>query len=97
MEPDQVDILAAAVFRYCEQIEDTQKSRLAGQFGSDIRKPDSFDRVDLDFAFVHAVSSAHSDVGTNPDSNTARDLTAANALPKPLGKDHAESLEHVHF
>jgi hypothetical protein len=43
-----MDILASAGLRYFEQVEDTQKSRLARQFWRNIRKSDRFDGVHLD-------------------------------------------------
>jgi hypothetical protein len=80
------------VLRYFEQVEDTQKSRLARQFWRNIRKSDRFDGVHLDLAFPYSVSDTHCDVRTHPDSDTARDLSATDSLAKTLGEHHAESL-----
>jgi hypothetical protein len=80
------------MLRDFKQVQYTQKSRLASQLWSDIRKSDRLDRIDLDFAFLHPISSACAYVGTSPDSNTARDLSTTNALAESLGKEHAESL-----
>jgi hypothetical protein len=44
----ELDILASAVLRYFEQVEATQKSRLARQIWRNIRKSDRFDGVHLD-------------------------------------------------
>ena len=79
------------MLRYLEQIQNTQKSRCARQFWSDIRKADRFDRVDLDLAFLHAVSGTHSNVRPHPESDAASNLSAANTLTKPFAKHHDDS------
>jgi len=88
VKANQINILASTVLRNLEQIDDTQETRLARQLGGDIRKPDGLNRIYLDLAFFHAVSRAHSHMGTLPDSNAASDFAAANSVPKPLGEHH---------
>ena len=92
MEPYQVDILSLAVLGNFEKVQHTEKPRIPSQCWSDIWKPDQFDRVDFDFTFLHAVTSADPYVGAHPYSNAARDISATNALAKPFGEYHAESL-----
>src|ERR1700678_2238692 len=79
------------MLRYLEQVQHTQKSRCARQLRSDIRKSDGFDRVHLDLAILHAVSATHRNVGIHPESDAARNLSAANSLAKPFGKHHNDS------
>lgn len=43
VESDQIDVLAFTVFRDLEQIDEPEKTRLARQLGSDIRKPNGLD------------------------------------------------------
>jgi hypothetical protein len=97
MEAYEINVLASAVLRNLEQIEDPEKSRLTCQLWSDVRKPDRFDRVHLNLTFLHAISSAHLYVRTYPDSDCAGDLSTANALAKPLSKHHVENLLQCGF
>src|ERR1700689_3393432 len=76
---------------YLEQVQHTQKSRCARQLGSDIRKSDGFDRVHLDRAILHAVTGTHRNTRIYPESDAARNLSAANSLAKPFGKHHSDS------
>jgi hypothetical protein len=93
VESNQIDIFAWAVFCDLEQIDDTEKTGLARQGWSDIRKTDGGDGVHFDFAFFHAVAVAHFDVEALPYSDTAGDVSAAHAVAKPLGEYHEESLQ----
>ena len=95
MEPNQIDILAPAMLRHFEQIDHTQKSRLARQLWRDIRKTDRLDRIHLDLTFFHTVPGAHFDMGTRPYAHAASDFSATNSLAKTLGEDHEESLHPV--
>jgi hypothetical protein len=88
MESNQVDIFASTVLRDLEQIDHTQKSRFARQFRRDIRKPYRLDGIHFDLTFVHAVPVAHFDVGTQPYSHTASNLSSTHSIAKPLGEYH---------
>jgi hypothetical protein len=92
VETDQIDIFTPAVFRDLEKVQDTEESRLARQLGSNVKQPNRLDRVDLDLAFLHAVSRAYPDAGSCPDADTARDLPSTYSLAKSLGERH-ESLK----
>ena len=92
MEADEIDVLASAVLRYLEQVQDTQESRLTCQLRCNVRKTDRFDRFDFDLAFLHTVSRADFYMRAHPYPDAARDLSATNSLTKPLGKHHAENL-----
>jgi len=89
VEADQVDVLAFAVLRYFEQVEDTEKSGGAGELRSDFGKADGLDGVNFYFAFFHAVTVADFDVGTHPDADARSDFAAANAFSEALGEHHA--------
>src|SRR5690348_9091853 len=88
MKSNQVDVLAPAVLRDFQQIDDAQKTRFARQLGSDVRKPDRRDRIHFDFAFIHRVPVAHLDVRPHPDADAARDFSAPHSLAQPFGEDH---------
>jgi hypothetical protein len=92
VEPNQIDILALAVLRNFEQVDDAEETRLARQLRSDIRKTNRLDRIDLDLTFFHGVTDAHFDVGTHPYPDTAGDFSATNSFAKPLGEHHEASL-----
>ena len=92
VEPYQIDVLAFAVLRHLEKIDDTQETRLARQLPSDIRKTYWLDRVHLDLTLFHPVPVADFDVGPHPYSDAASDFAATNSLAKTLGEYHEESL-----
>ena len=92
MKAHQVDLVASAMLCHLEQIDHAQEARRPRQFRSDVRKADALDRVDLDLAFLHAVSAAHADVGSRPDPHAARDFTSPHPVAKPLCEHHGGSL-----
>jgi hypothetical protein len=92
VEPDQINILASAMFRDLKQVQNAKKSRLPRQFRSNIWKSYRLNRIDFNLAFLHTVSRAYSDVGTYPDSHTASDFSATYSLAKPFSEHHEESL-----
>jgi hypothetical protein len=95
MEADQIDILPLTVPGNLEQIDDTEETGLACQLWSDIGKTDGLDGINLDLAIFHAVAGAHFDVRTRPDSDTAGDFSATNAVAKAPGEYHEESLSRL--
>jgi hypothetical protein len=92
VEAYQVDILALAVLRYFEQVQNAQKARDAREFWSDIGESDGFDGVDFDVAVVHGVLGTYCNAGAQPDAYAAGDFSAADTVAKALGEDHGESL-----
>lgn len=92
VEPNQIDVLAFTVLCDLEQIDDAKEPRFARQCRSNIRKTDRRDRIDYDFTFFHTVSVARFDVGPQPYSDTASDLSPANSFAEPFGKHHTETL-----
>lgn len=92
VEAHQIDVFAFAVLCDFQQVEDAEKSGLASQLGSNVRKADWLDGVDLDLSLVHAVACAHSYARTYPDTDATGDLSATNSVAQPLGEHHPESL-----
>lgn len=88
VEANEVDVLATAVFCNLEQIENSKESRFTREFWRDIRKPNRFDGIDFDGAFVHAVSFANRYMRTDPKTNGAGDFSATNSFPKSFGEYH---------
>ena len=88
MESNEVDVLPLAVLCHLQQVQNAQKSRGSCQFVRDVRQPDRLDRVDLDFAFFHAVASADGDVRARPDSHTTCDLAVSDAFTKTFRECH---------
>jgi len=93
MEPNQIDILAFAVLRDLEQVDDTpgipiRAPRLEVISG----KPIGVIESTFDLTFFHTIPVAHLDVRARPYSDTASDFSSTNSLAKPLGEHHEESL-----
>jgi hypothetical protein len=90
MEPNQVDLVAAAVFCDSQQIVHALEPRFTGQIVSDVGNSDRRNRIDDDVALVHAVTTTHLHVGTRPDANAASDSPASDSLAKTFGEHHME-------
>jgi hypothetical protein len=88
VEANQVDLFAAAVFGYFQQVEDAEESGFARELGSDVREADGIDGVDFDFAFFHAIAPACFDAGSLPDADAAGDVSATNAIAETLREHH---------
>jgi hypothetical protein len=88
VEPDQVDVIAAAVLRDAQQIIHAVEPRLAGQIVGDVAQGDRNNRIDDDVAIVHLITATGLDMGARPDANTASDSAASDAFAKALGEHH---------
>ena len=95
MKSDQVDILASAVFRNLEQVDQTVEAGLTRELRGDIRKPDGLDGIDFNLAFVHRIAAADPDARTQPDANAAGDVAAPHAVAKTSREDHRGILQRV--
>src|SRR6185503_3099705 len=91
VESNQVDIVAAAVFRRFEQVLHTVETRFARQVVGDIRESNRLDRIDDNVPLVHSVTTTLFHLGPHPDADRASDPAASNALAKALGEDHPAS------
>ena len=92
MEAYQVNVLASAVLRHFEQIQNPEKSRLACQRWCNVGKADELDRIHLDLTFLHAIAASHAYAWAHPDADGTGDLSTSNSVAKPFGKHHAENL-----
>src|SRR5437773_5901377 len=89
-EPNQVDVVTAAVFRCLEQVLHTAETRLARQIIGDVREANRHDRIHDNLPVVHTVTTAHLDVGPHPDADAAPDPPASNSVAKTFGEHHVE-------
>jgi hypothetical protein len=81
VKADQIDVFAAAVFGYLEEIKDTKKTRGLRQLWRDVRKTDLLDRIDFDLTrFVEPVSAANLNMRAHPYAHADRDLALSNSL-----------------
>jgi hypothetical protein len=88
VEPDQVDVVPAAVFRRLEQILDIAETRLAREIISDIGEAHRHERIHDNLSLVHRVTTADLDVRPCPDPNAALDPAASDSLPKMFREHH---------
>jgi hypothetical protein len=92
VESDQIDVVAATVFRDREEVDHVFETRTSRQVWSDVGQTDRPNRIHFDLTLIHAVASADLDVGTCPYPDTAGDGASSHSFPEPLGEDHAASL-----
>jgi hypothetical protein len=92
VESNQIDVVAATVFRDREEVDHVFETRTSRQVWRDVGQTDHPNRIHFDLTLIHAVASANLDVGTCPNSDTASDSASSHSLSKPLGEDHAGSL-----
>ena len=88
MKTDQVDVVARTMLGDFEQIDHTQEAGLDGQLMRNVEERDLLDRIHLDFAFPHAVTTAHLDLRALPDANATGDDPALYTFPKALCENH---------
>jgi hypothetical protein len=92
MEADQIDVLAFAMLRDFQQIDQAKESRFSRKLGSDFLKADLVNGVDFDVAFFHAIAGTDLDVREFPDPDAADNFPTSDAVAKALGEDHGASL-----
>ena len=81
MEADQVDVLAATVFRHFEKVENTEETRSNRQRRSNVRKTDGLYGIDLDLTvLVHRITATNLDMRTQPDPHAAGDVAVADSF-----------------
>jgi len=88
MEPNQVHLIAAAVFCDSKQIIHAVEPRLTREIVGDVGDGNGRNRVDDDVAVVHRVTTTHLDPRMLPDPNAASDSPAPNSFAKRLGEQH---------
>jgi hypothetical protein len=92
VEPYQVDVLTFAVLGDLQQIQDSEETGFACKLMRDVGQANGLNRVDFNFTFVHAVATTHGYMWARPDSDRARDLSAADSVTKSLHECHIETL-----
>ena len=92
MEPDEINILARTVFGHFEQVADVLEAAGPCETGSDVTERYRGDRIDFDFAALHAVSLPSAYVWPLPDADAGRDRTGSHAVAKIFDEEHAASL-----
>jgi len=92
---DEVDVIAGAVLRDFEEIDDAEEAGLDRQLVSDVLNGDLLDEMDLDFTFFHPVTVADLDMRGLPDSDAAGDVATADALSKPLCENHCKEVHRA--
>ena len=95
MEADQVDILAFAVPRDLQQIGESKETGFSCEIRRNLRKLDRLNGVDLDLAFVHAVTGPNPYARKTPNANAADNLSPTDSFAKTFGEDHAKRLHPI--
>ena len=80
MKADEIDIVAAAMFRNFKEVDDTGEAGRASECGRDIVEADLRNRIDLDVTLFHAIPLTDFDTRVLPYANAAFDVAAAHAL-----------------
>ena len=88
MEPNQVHVVAAAVFRDSEQFIHALESRFASQIIRHVSDGNRLDRIHDDVTLVHRVPATDLYVRIFPDADTALDFPVPYSLAKPFGEHH---------
>ncbi len=88
MEPNQVHIVAATVFRDSQQIIHALEPRFTGQIVRDVGDGNRRNRIDNDVSLVHPVTTAHLYMGTRPDTDATSDSPAPDSLAEAFGEHH---------
>lgn len=92
MEPNEINILAGTVFRHLEKIGYVLEPAGAGETRSDVGERNRADRIDFDFAVLHAVSLTRPYVWPLPHADARRDRTGSHAVAKVFDEKQAASL-----
>ena len=88
MKPNQVHVVATAVFCDSEQVIHALESRFTSQIVRDIGDANWINRIDDDVPVVHLVAATDPYVGARPDTNAAPDSPAPNFFAEAFGEDH---------
>ena len=93
METNEINILASTVFRNVEQVDYVLEPAGSCEIRSDVAQCNRDDRIDFDFAALHAVSLTRPYVWPLPHADAGRDLTRSHAVAKILDEEHGASLD----
>ena len=92
MEPDQVDVPTAAVFRDLKEILHVRESGLLREIVGDVGETNPFDRIHDNLSIAHSIAAAWLDVGVRPDADAARDPSASNSFAQLFRELHATQI-----
>src|SRR5262245_27568691 len=90
MEPNQVHLVAAAVFCDSQQISDGGEPRFTGQLVRDVGDGNLRNRIHDNVALVHRVTTTYFYPRTFPDTNVACDYPEPDSHAKAFGEHHME-------
>jgi hypothetical protein len=90
MEPNQVHLVATAVFCDSQQIIHALEPRFTGQIVRDVGDGHRLNRIHDDVALIHPVTTTHLYMGPRPDANAASDSPAPDSLAKAFGEHHTD-------
>ncbi len=93
MEANDINILARTVFRHVEQVDCVLEPAGSCEIRSDVAERNRDDRIDFDFAVLHAVSLTRPYMRSLPDADAGRDLTRSHSVAKILDEEHGASLD----
>jgi hypothetical protein len=88
MKPDEIDLVATAVFGSAEQILHAEKAGFPRELARDVSQANWHDGVHDNMPIVHAIPTSHFDVRPRPDANAASNSAASNSLAKALREYH---------
>ncbi len=95
VEPNEIDILARTVFRHVEKVTHVPEPAGPCEIRSDVAERNRDDRIDFDFAVLHAVSLTGPYVWPLPNADAGRDLARSHAVAKIFDEEHTGSLDRV--
>jgi hypothetical protein len=90
MEPNQVHLVATAVFCDSQQIIHALEPGFTGQIVRDVGDGHRLNRIHDDVALIHPVTTTHLYMGPRPDANAASDSPAPDSLAKAFGEHHTD-------
>ena len=93
MEPNEINVLARTVFRHVEQVDYVLEPAGPCEIRTDVAERNRDDRIDFDFAVLHAVSLTGPYVRALPHADAGRDRTRAHAVAKIFDEEQAASLD----
>ncbi len=92
MKANEINVFAAPMFRYLEEVWYAFETTGACKISSNIVERNRDDRIYFDLALFHSVSFADCYVRPMPYANAAGDRTRSDAIAQIFYEEHASSL-----
>ena len=89
MESNEINVLAAPMFRDFKQIVDFLKTAGARETRSDVGECDRDDRIDFDFALLHSISFPGRDAWLMPYADAGGDGARPHAVAEIFCEEHS--------